>query len=79
MDNKYIAGLFVDSDYRSLGIGFDLLEDAKNRYDCLYLDVYKKNIGAVQFYKRNGFEKVSSKIDDINQEIECHMIWNKII
>lgn len=73
----YIAGIFVDSDYRSQGIGLALLEDAKNRYDCLSLDVYEKNQGAVQFYQRNGFKRISSKIDDINQEIEYHMIWNK--
>lgn len=73
----FIAGIFVDSDYRSQGIGLALLEDAKNRYNSLSLEVYEKNQGAVRFYQRNGFEIISSEIDVINKEIEYHMIWNK--
>lgn len=73
----YIAGVFVDSNYRCQGIGLALLEDAKKQYNKLSLDVYEKNQGAFRFYKRNGFQKVSSKVDDINKEIEYHMIWKK--
>lgn len=75
--NGYIAGIFVDSDYRSKGVGLALLEDAKKRYNSLSLDVYGKNQGALRFYKRNGFKKISSKVDNINEEIEYRMIWNK--
>lgn len=73
---NYIAGIFVDKKHRSKGIGYKLLEDAKNRYDNLSLDVYEKNIKAINFYKKNNFIENSRKKDD-NNEIEINMIWKK--
>ena len=41
----YIAGIFVDRAYRSLGAGRELLNCAKQLYDSLSLGVYQKNEG----------------------------------
>lgn len=78
MDN-YIAGIFIDKKYRSKGIGYKLLEDAKNRYNNLTLDVYDKNIDAINFYKRNNFIEISRKLDDENNEVELKMEWKRDI
>ena len=53
--DKYIAGLFVDSAFRSRGVGKRLLDCAKALKPSLTLNVYKKNIRAVRFYQREGF------------------------
>lgn len=53
--DKYISGLFVDSAFRSRGVGKRLLDYAKALKPSLTLNVYKKNIRAVRFYQREGF------------------------
>lgn len=40
---NYIAGIFVDKKYRSLGIGKQLLDHAKQEHRSLSLGVYQKN------------------------------------
>lgn len=77
ISDNYIAGIFVDRKYRSKGIGYKLLEDAKSRYEILNLDVYEKNIGAVKFYKKNDFKEVSRELEEKNNEIELHMEWQR--
>ena len=49
---KYIAGIFVAGQYRSLGIGKRLLDHVKGQYDSLSLSVYRKNRRAAAFYSR---------------------------
>lgn len=72
----YIAGVFVDSRFRSRGIGGQLLEYAKQTHDALSLGVYKKNERAVLFYLREGFSMVSEQIDEGTGETEYTMGWN---
>lgn len=71
----YIAGIFVDSRYRSCGIGGQLLEYVKQTHDALSLGVYKKNKRAVLFYLREGFSMVSEQTDEDTGEIEYTMGW----
>lgn len=73
MVDGYIAGIFVDSRYRSRGIGRQLLEYAKQTHAALSLGVYKKNKRAVLFYLREGFSKVSEQTDENTGEIEYTM------
>lgn len=73
----YIAGIFVSSEVQSQGIGRKLLNYCKERYSNLSLSVYKKNEGAVRFYKREGFLVTSEKIDENTNEIEFEMEWKK--
>lgn len=69
----YIAGIFVDGNYRSCGIGRQLLESAKQTHDTLVLNVYKKNQRAVLFYLREGFSIVSEGLDEGTGETEYTM------
>ena len=54
MDAEYIAGLFVAEGHRGQGIGHQLISEVK-RKKRLSLHVYEKNIGAVAFYRAEGF------------------------
>ena len=76
MEKSYIAGLFVSNKYQSKGIGEKLLNVCKKEYPTLKLDVYAKNLKAVNFYIKHGFKINQEKIDDETQEVEYSMIWN---
>lgn len=75
MEGSYIAGLFVSSKYQSQGIGGKLLEKCKQDHSDLNLDVYAKNLKAVNFYKNHGFKVAQEKENEETGEIEYSMIW----
>lgn len=74
MEN-YIAGIFVDKNFRSQGMGKELLDYCKSLKKELALSVYEKNIKAYSFYSREGFQVVEKKIDENTNEIELYMRW----
>ncbi|MEE0741847.1 MAG: GNAT family N-acetyltransferase [Emergencia sp.] len=74
MEN-YIAGIFVDGEYRSKGIGKELLKKAKESRDVLTLQVYQKNQGALSFYQREGFMIAETQEDGETGEIDLTMKW----
>lgn len=73
----YIAGIFVDRAYRSLGAGRELLNCAKQLYDSLSLGVYQKNERAVSFYFREDFAVQSEQLDEDAGETEYTMSWKR--
>ena len=75
--DEYIAGLFVDRNYRSCGIGRQLLEYAKQMHGTLSLDVYRKNTQAVNFYRKEGFIIVSEQVDEDTGEFDFTMSWER--
>ncbi|CCI82154.1 N-acetyltransferase [Lactobacillus hominis] len=75
--DNYIAGFFVDKDYRSFGVGHYLIKYVKQRHNELILNVYQKNFRAVNFYKRENFTVVSEQKDAETDEIEFLMSWKK--
>lgn len=76
MDN-YIAGIFVNKNNQSRGIGKQLLDYVKEIKETLNLSVYQKNIRAISFYQREQFVIQSEHIDNDNNEKEFIMIWSK--
>lgn len=72
---RYIAGIFVHKEYRSLGIGKQLLEYVKQKYASLSLNVYQKNKLAVEFYYKENFSLMSTELDEATGETEYIMIW----
>ena len=76
VDKNYIEGIFVDTNNQCYGIGTSLLNKVKYNRNDLILSVYKKNINAIKFYKKNGFIIKSKNIDKNTNEIEYLMIWN---
>ncbi len=77
LNADYIAGLFVCFDAQSRGIGKQLLDTIKLFKKQLQLNVYKKNIRAVAFYQREGFQIESENIDENTGEAEYAMKWEK--
>ena len=75
--DNYIAGLFVDKAYRGLGIGRQLLAEAKKEKDDLQLQVFVKNTQAVTFYQSQDFAILTTQLDEKTNETELVMTWVK--
>ena len=69
VNNNYIEGIFIDTNNQCKGIGTSLLNKVKENRDNLTLSVYKKNINAINFYKKNDFIITSENIDKDTAEI----------
>lgn len=74
---EYIAGIFVDRQAWSKGIGKELLDYAKSRKARLTLRVYQKNKRAVRFYEREGFQIQQKAVDENTGEKELLMAWER--
>lgn len=77
LNNDHIEGIFVDINNQHNGIGTSLLNKIKEEKEKLTLSVYKKNINAIKFYKKNGFIITGESIDKNTDEIEYTMTWKK--
>ncbi|KAA8346345.1 GNAT family N-acetyltransferase, partial [Leuconostoc mesenteroides] len=69
----YIAGLFVDMNYRNQGVGSRLINYLKQINDKLTLSVYVDNINAVNFYENKDFIIDSVGMDTETDSKEYHM------
>lgn len=74
--DEMVAGIFVDADSQSMGIGKQLLDYVKTQRLRLQLCVYKKNQRALNFYLRQSFEIESEQLDEATGEIEYLMKWS---
>lgn len=77
VDKNYIEGIFVNTNNQCNGIGTSLLNKVKENRNTLTLSVYKKNINAINFYKKNGFVITSESIEENTNEVEYTMTWNR--
>lgn len=77
LSDKYIEGIFVSEKMQSQGIGKLLLNYIKDRKDVLHLNVYQKNIRAIHFYQREGFEIQCEGLDEATGEKDYVMIWQQ--
>ena len=77
LQEDYIAGIFVSGEAQSSGIGRRLIHFAKGIRSQLRLDVYQKNIRAVRFYQREGFEISGEHTEQNTGEREYSMIWKR--
>lgn len=75
--DNYIAGIFVDTEKQSNGIGKMLLDFIKSTNTTLTLSVYKNNLRAVKFYQREDFVISKEQPDDNTGETEFFMTWIK--
>lgn len=74
---NYIAGIFIDVNSQSKGIGKALLDYIKKNYSDLSLQVYKKNLRAVKFYLKEDFVVSNEQTDENTGETEFVMNWKK--
>lgn len=77
LSDKYVEGIFVSEKMQSQGIGKLLLNYIKGRKDVLRLNVYQKNIRAIHFYQREGFEIQCEGLDEATGEKDYVMIWQQ--
>lgn len=77
LDQEYIAGIFVWREAQGRGIGKRLLDRVKEEKRKLTLNVYARNMGAVRFYQREGFQIVEETVDENTGEIEYFMCWEQ--
>lgn len=77
LNGTYIEGLFVCEKVQSQGIGTCLLNYVKKRKKELRLSVYQKNIRAIRFYLREGFEIQQEHTDEHTGEKEYEMTWKQ--
>lgn len=77
LSDKYIEGIFVSEKMQSQGIGKLLLNYIKDRKSALRLNVYQKNIRAIHFYQREGFEIQCEGLDEATGEKDYVMIWQQ--
>lgn len=77
LNGEYIEGIFVSEQAQSHGIGKWLLDCAKDRKPALRLNVYLKNMRAIHFYQREGFQIQCEGLDADTGEPDCEMIWRR--
>ena len=77
INDEYVEGIFVSGEMQSQGIGKILLNYAKEKRNKLFLNVYQKNVRAISFYQREGFEIQRSGLDEATGEKEYVMIWQQ--
>ena len=75
LNDEYIEGIFVSDEMQSQGIGKLLLDFAKGKRMKLQLNVYQKNIRAINFYQREDFEIRGEGLDEATGEKDHEMIW----
>lgn len=77
MDEGYVAGLFVEKDFRGIGIGSRLLNYIKEDFDFFTLHVFENNYGAYRFYEGQGLVKKSEEVNEDLGEVEYLMCYRK--
>ena len=75
MQSQFVGALFVAPAYIGKGIGRALLNFVQQRYDWLTLEVYQKNVRAVNFYHAQGFRIEDSAWQDDTQHPTWIMSW----
>ena len=71
-----IEGIFIDSKYRSQGIGKALIDKAKSENSQLELYVFEKNTKAREFYLREDFKEIVEEFEDGTGEMGILMRYN---
>ncbi len=77
LNDEYVEGIFVSGEMQSHGIGKILLNYAKDKRNKLFLNVYQKNVWAISFYQREGFEIQHSGLDEATREKDYVMTWQQ--
>lgn len=54
-DGILLDEIYLEEDYRNLGIGSNIIENIVHTHDIVYLWVYKENTRAIKLYKKYHF------------------------
>lgn len=75
LDSRFVGALFVAPGATRQGIGRALLDEVKQHYAWLSLEVYQKNESAVSFYHAQGFRIEDCAWQDDTQHPTWIMRW----
>ena len=75
LDGDDIEGIFVSDEMQSHGIGKVLVDFVKEGKTKLRLNVYQKNVRAIRFYQKEGFEIECEGLDEATGEKDYAMTW----
>ncbi len=70
---NYVGALFVENSHQRKGIGKALLDFAHKSKGSLFVDVYKENTNAVNFYTQYGFRPRREKVQPETGQIVITM------
>ena len=62
-DGIMLDEIFIEVEYRNLGIGTSIISDIISKNECVYLWVYKENIKAISLYRKLGFNVIDETED----------------
>lgn len=57
-DGILLDEIYLEEEYRRLGIGSNIIKNIMNQENIIYLWVYKENKKAFNLYQRLGFKKI---------------------
>ncbi|WP_461226258.1 GNAT family N-acetyltransferase [Lacticaseibacillus suihuaensis] len=76
VQGDYLAGLFVAAQARDRGVGHQLMAALQAAYPRLWLSAFAQNLGAVRFYRREGFTVTQAQAAaDVPDQEELEMTW----
>lgn len=73
INKSFIGALFIENKCQGQGIGSKLINYVISKFNELNLTVYKDNLNAVKFYKKNGFKIISEDLDEDTNKVEFIM------
>jgi putative acetyltransferase len=77
LNGDHLEALFIDPEAQSYGHGSRLMAHAMASHPRLTLSVYSRNVRAVSFYRRLGFQVIEERIEPITGETETLMAWGR--
>ncbi len=77
LHRDWVQGLFVLPDRQGWGTGQMLLNTIKQLRSQLWLQVYRKNRQALEFYLREGFEISRHSLDPDSDEVKLTLVWRR--
>jgi putative acetyltransferase len=75
LNGDHLEALFIDPDYQRFGHGTHLMAHAMACRERITLCVYSRNVRAVSFYRRLGFQVVEDRLEPASGESETLMAW----
>ena len=74
--NPHLSNIYVNKDYRSQGIGDQIVKFCIKKYDIKRLGVLKTNTHAINLYKKNGF-KIDKNYNKVLPDSKCYYMIRK--
>ncbi len=75
LNEDHLEALFIDPEVQSFGHGTHLMAHAMKLRERITLCVYSRNVHAVSFYRRLGFQVVEERLEPLSGENETLMLW----